>query len=90
MSANTSVDTPPTHYRHVGRHTTDAFIEKLTFPNSYFVTSFSRKQEERHKKDGRLSADCRPTVGRLSADASMGSDSLPLPKKGEGRNQAKK
>ena len=45
-SANASVDTPPTHYRHVGRHTTDAFIEKLTLPNSYFVTSFSRKQEE--------------------------------------------
>ena len=75
-SANASVDTPPTHYRHVGRHTTntsadtlptrrptpyrhvgrhttDAFIEKLTLPNSYFVTSFSRKQEKRHKKGGK-------------------------------------
>ena len=53
-SANASVDTPPTrrptHYRHVGRHTTDAFIEKLTFVNSYFVTSLSWKQEQRHKK----------------------------------------
>ena len=57
VSANTSVDTlptrRPTHYRHVGQHTTNTFIEKLTFPNSYFVTSFSRKQEQRHKKGGK-------------------------------------
>ena len=52
-SANASVATPPTHYQHVGRHTTDAFIEKLTFPNSYFVMSFSQKQERRHKKGGK-------------------------------------
>ena len=51
-SVDTLVDTPPTHYQHVGRHTTDTFIEKLTFPNSYFVTSFSLKQEQRHKKGG--------------------------------------
>ena len=43
----------PTQYRHVGRHTTNAFIEKLTFPNSYFVTSFSLKQEQTHKKGGK-------------------------------------
>ena len=36
-SVNTSADTLPTR----------AFIEKLTLPNSYFVKSFSRKQEER-------------------------------------------
>ena len=28
-SANASVDTPPTHYRHVGRHTTDTSADTL-------------------------------------------------------------
>ena len=37
MSADTQPTRRPTHYRHVGRHTTDAFIEKLTFPNSFLL-----------------------------------------------------
>ena len=28
-SANASTDTPPTHYRRVGRHTTDASVDTL-------------------------------------------------------------
>ena len=56
-TTDTLADTLPTrrltHYQHVDRHTTDAFIEKLTFPNSYFVTSFSLKQEQHHKKGGK-------------------------------------
>ena len=57
-SADTLLTRRQTHYRHVGRHTTDAFIEKLAFPNSYFVTSFSRKQEQRHK-GGNMKANSR-------------------------------
>ena len=49
-SANTLPTRRPTHYRRVGRHTTDAFIKKRTCLNAYFVTSFSWKQEQRHKK----------------------------------------
>ena len=53
MSANASVDTLPTRRPTHYRHTTNAFIEKLTFPNSHFVKSFSLKQEQRHKKGGK-------------------------------------
>ena len=44
-TTDASVDTLPTR-----RPTHYSFIKKLTFLNSYFVTSFSWKQEQRHQK----------------------------------------
>lgn len=49
MLGDTSVDTTPTHHL-LSRHTTNALAEILNFSNCYFVTSFSWKQEQPHKK----------------------------------------
>ena len=65
ISHRHATDAPPTHHRRM----------------LYVISSKSGQRV------GRLSVDCRPTVGRLStdaladvlADASVGSDSLPLP-----------
>ena len=71
-----ATDAPPTHHRRI----------------SYLISLKSGQRVGRLSTDsrpsvGRLSTDCRPTVGRLSTDAladvstdaSVGSDSLPLP-----------
>ena len=73
---------PPTHHRRI----------------SYLISLKSGQHVGRQSVDswpsvGRLSADCRPTAGRLSTDAladvstdaSVGSDSLPLPSKERSR-----
>ena len=44
-SPTNALATPHVH-RRVGRHTTDAFIKKLSYSNCYFVTSFSWKQKQ--------------------------------------------
>ena len=60
-TTDTSADTLPTrwptHYRHVGRNTTDMLVEILTLYN--FVSSFSWKQQlhkERRKRDRQTAA----------------------------------
>ena len=48
-TTDTSADTlQPTHYRRVGRNTTDTLVEILTLYN--FVSSFSWKQKQLHKE----------------------------------------
>ena len=76
ISHRHATDAPPTHHRRM----------------LYVISSKSGRRVGRLSVDcrstvDRLSVDCRPTVGRQStdaladvlADASVGSDSLPLP-----------